>query len=85
VAALELDPDPLQLDAHEVSFCGDLPVTRHLDVRFLAVAPPGAEVAVSAESLDVAWWPASELPSEEPSLRELIELARARLAVRLEA
>ena len=80
---LELDPLPLQLDAHEVSFCGGVPATRHLDVRFLAVAPPGAVVAVSDESLDVAWWPVDALPTDEPSLHELVELARARFAVRL--
>jgi 8-oxo-dGTP pyrophosphatase MutT (NUDIX family) len=89
VAGLTLDPDPVQLDAHEVAFCGDLPVTRHLDVRFLALAPPDAAHAVSEESLDVAWWPVDRLPSEEASLHELVDLARARLraglAVRLDA
>ena len=74
---------PLQLDSHEVSFCGGVPATRHLYIRFLAVAPPGATVAVSDESLEVAWWPVGELPTEEESLHELVELARARLAVRL--
>jgi len=85
VAGLELDPVPVHLDAHEVSFCGGRPATGHLDVRFLAVAPPEATVAVSDESLDVAWWPADALPSDEASLHELVDLARARLAVRLHA
>ena len=85
VDGLRLDPRPVQLDAHVVSFCGGVPETRHLDVRFLAVAPPGAAVAVSEESLDVAWWPVDALPSDEPSLHELVELARTRLAVPLEA
>ncbi len=82
---LWLDPVPLQLDAHEVSFCGGVPHTRHLDVRFLAVAPPGATVVVSNESLDVAWWPVGALPTQERSLHELVDLARARAAVRLQA
>ena len=82
---LWLDPVPVQLDAHEVSFCGGVPATRHLDVRFLAVAPPDAVVAVSEESLEVAWWPVEALPTDEESLHELVDLARARLAVRLEA
>ena len=82
-AGLRLDPEPVQLDGHEVSFCGGVPATRHLDVRFLAVAPPDATVAVSAESLDVAWWSVDALPTEEESLHELVELARARLAVGL--
>ncbi len=80
---LDLDTEPLQLDAHEVSFCGGVPATRHLDVRFLAVAPADAEPSVSEESLDVAWWPVDALPTDEASLHELVDLARARLAVRL--
>jgi 8-oxo-dGTP pyrophosphatase MutT (NUDIX family) len=85
VAGLDLDPVPVQLDAHEVSFCGGAPNTRHLDVRFLAVAPPDADVTVSAESVDVAWWPVDALPTDEASLHELVDLARARLAVRAQA
>ncbi len=80
---LELDPEPVQLDRHEVSFCGGRPGTRHLDVRFLAVARPGRAHAVSEESVDVRWWPAGELPSDEPSLRELVDLGRDRLRLRL--
>ena len=80
---LVLDPVPLQLDDHEVSFCGGVAATRHLDTRFLAVAPPGAAVAVSEESLDVAWWPVAALLTDEASLHELVELARTRFAVRL--
>ena len=85
MAGLDLDPVPLQLDAHVVSFCGGVPRTRHLDVRFLAVAPSEADVAVSEESLDVAWWPVAALPTDERSLHELVDLARARLAVRVQA
>jgi hypothetical protein len=48
---------------------------RHLDVRFLAVAPAGARAAVSAESLDVRWWPADALPTDEPGLVEMVDLA----------
>ena len=75
---LQLDLVPLQLDAHEVPFCGGRPDTRHLDVRFLAVAPPGAVAAISAESADLRWWPLDALPSEEHSLRELVDLGRHR-------
>ena len=76
---LRIDPRPLQLDRHEVPFCGGRPGTRHLDVRFLAVSAPGAGHAVSEESVDVRWWPVAALPSEEPSLRELVDLGRDRL------
>ena len=78
IDGLDLDPVPLQLDAHAVPFCGGRPGTRHLDVRFLAVAPPGAVAAISEESADLRWWPVDALPSEEPSLRELVELGRHR-------
>ncbi|MDX6325102.1 MAG: hypothetical protein QOK15_1456 [Nocardioidaceae bacterium] len=79
LTGLELDARPLQLNTHDVPFCGGRPGTRHLDVRFLAVAPAGAAHAVSAESLDVRWWPVEALPSDEPSLRELVDLGGDRL------
>ncbi len=79
---LELDPEPVQLDRHEVPFCGGRAGTRHHDVRFLAVTAPSAAPAVSEESVDVRWWPADGLPSDEPSLRELVDLGRDRLRVR---
>ncbi len=75
IAGLVVDTEPLHLDAHVVPFCGSSPDTRHLDVRFLAVAPDGAAHVVSDESVDVRWWPVDALPSDEPSLRELVDLA----------
>ena len=78
IHALALDPVPVQLDAHEVPFCGGRPGTRHLDVRFLAVAPTDAREAISGESAELRWWPIDALPSDEPSLRELVELGRHR-------
>jgi len=83
LSGLRLDPVPVQLSEHEVPFCGPRDSPRpvhHLDVRFLAVAPPDAEHAVSAESLDVRWWPADALPAPDPDLVELVALARTRLA-----
>lgn len=62
VTGLALDPTPVHLDRHEVPFCGDHTSVDHLDVRFVAVAPAGAEHAVSEESLDVRWWPVEALP-----------------------
>ena len=62
VEGLELDPTPVHLDRHAVPFCGDHASVDHLDVRFVAVAPAGAEHAVSEESLDVRWWPVDALP-----------------------
>jgi 8-oxo-dGTP pyrophosphatase MutT (NUDIX family) len=79
LAGLVLDPAPVQLSEHAVPFCGDRGDVHHLDVRFLAVAPPDAVHAVSEESLDVRWWPADALPDPDPDLVELVALARARL------
>lgn len=79
---LRLDPVPVQLDAHEVPFCGGRQGTRHLDVRFLAVAAPGATAVISEESAELRWWPVDALPSEEPSLRELVELGGHRAVQR---
>jgi 8-oxo-dGTP pyrophosphatase MutT (NUDIX family) len=86
LAGLELDPVPVQLSEHAVPFCGppgaagDVhELVHHLDVRFVAVAPAGADHAISAESLDLRWWPADRLPEPEPDLVELVELARRRL------
>lgn len=78
LAGLALDPEPVQLSEHAVPFCGDTGDVHHLDVRFVAVAPAGAEHAVSEESLDVRWWPVDALPDPEPDLVEAIALARER-------
>jgi 8-oxo-dGTP pyrophosphatase MutT (NUDIX family) len=80
LASLRVDPLPAQLSEHAVPFCGPGADVHHLDVRFVAVAPAGAEPAVSEESLDVRWWPLDGLPDLEPEMHELIAIARARLA-----
>lgn len=36
----------------------------HIDVGFVVVADPADPVAVSPESIDVAWWPVDALPAE---------------------
>jgi hypothetical protein len=48
-------------------------------VRYGALAPAGAEHAVSGESLDVRWWPLDGLPDLEDEMHTLIALARDRL------
>lgn len=75
LAGLRLEPGPVQLDAHDVDFCHPDGTVAHLDVRYVAVAPAGAEHAVSAESLDVRWWPVDALPTEEPNLHALVRRA----------
>lgn len=80
---LDLDPRPVQLNAHPVPFCDPRGTVHHLDVRFLAVAPDGARHAVSDESLDVRWWPWDALPTDDADMHELVGLARARRASRV--
>lgn len=76
LASLEPLPDPVQLDRHVLD--GDFGHCReHLDVRFVAVAPEGAEPVVSGESLDVRWWPVDALPEgTRAELSPLVRLAR---------
>jgi 8-oxo-dGTP pyrophosphatase MutT (NUDIX family) len=73
--ALTLDPVPVQLSAHQVSFCHPKGPVDHLDVRFVAVAP-FVDPSVSKESIDVRWFPVDQLPTQEPSMLELVDLAR---------
>jgi 8-oxo-dGTP pyrophosphatase MutT (NUDIX family) len=76
---LVVDPTPVHLDLHHVEFCGPHGRADHLDVRYAALAPVGAEAAASAESLDVRWWPLEALPDLEPEMHTLIALSRERL------
>jgi 8-oxo-dGTP pyrophosphatase MutT (NUDIX family) len=61
IAGLRLHPDPIDLDVHPV-VCRHGP-SHHFDVRFVAVAPPGAVETVSAESHALGWFPPDRLPS----------------------
>jgi len=99
--ALWLDPVPVQLSEHAVPFCrapGVAPAsdgperartTHHLDVRFVAVAAPGAGLALSAESLDLRWWPVGALPvtadDPQPDLVDLVRRSLVRVEDRLGA
>ncbi|GAB2626026.1 NUDIX hydrolase [Streptomyces capparidis] len=47
---------PVALDRHLT------PCAWHLDVQYAAVAPPGAVEAVSAESLELRWFPYETVP-----------------------
>jgi 8-oxo-dGTP pyrophosphatase MutT (NUDIX family) len=74
---LVFHPDPVQLDLHTVPFCGERGDVHHLDVRYVAGAPTGAEALASDESLAVRWWPVDGLPELEPAMHALIARARA--------
>ena len=80
---IHVDPSPLRLDRHRVR-CrdgqGGESLLDHLDVQFLALAPPGGVEQRSSESLDLRWWPWSALPEDtDASVRALVGGARARL------
>jgi coenzyme F420-0:L-glutamate ligase len=79
IGALSFDPQPLGLDVHALTCSLGVP-TRHFDVRFLAVAPPGAEPVASAESADLRWFRWDALPGDiGPELAGLFAAARTRL------
>jgi coenzyme F420-0:L-glutamate ligase len=81
IGALSFDPAPLGLDVHPITCSLGVP-TRHFDVRFLAVAPTGAEPIRSAESLDLRWFAWDALPAGiSPELPRLVEVARMRLGL----
>jgi 8-oxo-dGTP pyrophosphatase MutT (NUDIX family) len=80
IAEVELDPDPLDLDIHPIECVRGIP-NRHLDVRFLVRAPAGAEAVISAESLDLRWWPMDALPAgcNADGIGRMVRLAADRL------
>ena len=75
VTGLVLGAEPVHLDLHAVPFCDPRGGGRHLDVRYVATAPDGADHAVSEESYDVRWWPVDALPTQEQGIHDLVRLA----------
>ena len=82
IRGLRIDPVPLRLSRHAVPFCGGdtAATTHHLDVQFLAVAPPGAQAVLSEESDDLRWFGLDETvaPSDQ-DVHDLMAAARTRL------
>lgn len=71
ITNLSIDPTPVWLSRHEVP-CGPVRPAHHLDVQFVAIAPAGAEPAISDESEDLRWWDIDSLPADtDASVREL--------------
>ncbi|UYM06089.1 NUDIX hydrolase [Solicola gregarius] len=78
IADLSTDPDPVLLSRHEVP-CGPVRPAHHLDVQFVAYAPPGAQARISEESADLRWFPLGALPeSADASVRALVGHAARR-------
>jgi 8-oxo-dGTP pyrophosphatase MutT (NUDIX family) len=63
IEGLHIEPSLAALHVHPVTCSLGVP-TRHLDMQFIAHAPPGAEIACSDESLDLQWWPLDALPND---------------------
>lgn len=72
---LVLDPAPVHLSLHEVPFCGDSGLVRHLDVRYVARVPRETVPVTSDESLELRWFDVDALPTDEPDMVELVALA----------
>ncbi len=76
-----------QLHTHPITCSLGVP-TRHLDVRFAAVAPPqpGGELPhfdISSESDDLRWWPVDALPPDDGTeIESLVAAALAQLGAR---
>jgi 8-oxo-dGTP pyrophosphatase MutT (NUDIX family) len=78
IAGLRLLPGPLRVDRHRVWCHGG---SHHLDVQYAAVAPPGAQEKISAESDDLRWFPVDALPDRtDDVLRHLVRAAREAFA-----
>ena len=74
-----LDDQPVHLDRHPAP-CG---AEHHLDVRFAVLAPDGALLTVSEESVDVAWHPLDALPVQPGvDLQSLVAAVRVTPAAR---
>lgn len=79
IAGLELLPGPCHLDKHQAP-CNPGVAEHHLDVRYAMVAPPGARPAVSAESLDVRWFPWYDLPgAADADIAGMVRAGRERV------
>ncbi|MCV7032186.1 NUDIX domain-containing protein [Mycobacterium sherrisii] len=75
IADLRIVPQLAAIHVHPVTCSLGLP-TRHLDLQFVAHAPPGAQIAISAESEDLRWWPVDALPpGTDYALAQLVSRA----------
>ena len=77
LSGLTLDPVPLLLSRHPVLCSGEESI--HLDVQYLVTVTAPAPPVLSAESLDVRWFDAAELPGDDLSVTDLVRAAGTRL------
>ena len=81
IGEIEVHPEPVALHTHPITCSLGIP-TRHLDVRFLGVAPPTADgspppVVRSDESVDLRWWPVDDVPAESDTVPDMVATVRA--------
>lgn len=72
-------PRPLDVDVHDIPARGDVPAHQHLDLRYLVVAPRGAEITRCLEETnDLRWfaWDELEALGLDEGLRRLLGKAR---------
>jgi ADP-ribose pyrophosphatase YjhB (NUDIX family) len=79
VDGLQIRPDLAAINVHALTCSLGVP-TRHLDLQFVAQAPPGAQISISEESVDLRWWPIDGLPpGVDEALTFLVERAHTSL------
>src|SRR6202161_2567725 len=61
IAGLQIAPGLAAIHVHPLTCSLGVP-TRHLDLQFVAHAPPDAQITLSDESDDLRWWPTDALP-----------------------
>lgn len=75
VEGLSIEPELAAIHVHPVTCSLGVP-TRHLDLQFVARAPAGARIEVSAESLDLRWWDLTAMPPDpDYGLSQLVSYA----------
>ncbi|OBK11873.1 NUDIX hydrolase [Mycobacterium asiaticum] len=75
ITGLRISPELVALHVHPVTCSLGVP-TRHLDMQFVAQAPPEAQIVLSDESDDLRWWPADDLPpGTDHALAHLVRCA----------
>ena len=79
VDGLRITPDLAAINVHALTCSLGVP-TRHIDLQFVAHAPPAAQIAISDESDDLRWWPIDGLPpGTDGALAYLVERAQTSL------
>lgn len=63
IGELTIDPEPIDVDVHDVRCGPPVGPSVHYDVRFLVRCPAGSTERISAESAALAWFRPDALPA----------------------